>query len=209
MSDNLLNAEPRNVSGKGFARRLRMIDRIPGVFYYAGKDNIPLSLDLTNLKVLLRSKPRLINLAIEGMKSRECIIREMQRDPVTDEILHVDFLGIKRGTKVRITVPVILHGVPKGVKNDGGILQRATKELEIECLPKDIPSSIDIDVSELRVGDVIHVGTLEFPAYNFITGAKVVVALVIEPVVSKTTAEMDAEAAEIAEEEAGEGGSEE
>lgn len=189
MSENLLNAQPRSDFGKGFARRLRMIDQIPGVFYFTGKENVPLSVDLTNFKLLLKTKPSLIELHVDGLKPRECVIREMQRDPVTNEILHVDFLGIKRGTKVKLSIPVVLLGVPKGVKTGGGILQHAAKELEIECLPKDIPSRIEIDVSGLNIGEAIHVSALDFPAYTFITGARVVVALVVEPAVSKDIVE--------------------
>lgn len=192
--DNQLKATMRDSNGKGPARRVRMTGRIPGVFYYQGQANVVFSVEHKEFLQLLKSKPSLIMLEVEGGESRECIIRELQRDPVTEKILHIDLLGIKRGQKLRVDVKVKLTGTPIGVKTGGGILQQGSTILEVECFPKDIPSEILFDVSELKVGDSVHVRDLDYPELKFMTDLSVVVAQVIEPVISRTSEELETEA---------------
>jgi len=181
---------------------LRMKGRIPGVFYYRGKDNIPLSVESVDFNSLVRAKPSLIQLEIEGYDTRECVIRELQRDPVTDEIIHVDLLGIKRGQKLKVTISVRLNGIPNGVKNSGGILQQIITELDVECLPKDIPQRIELDVTSLEIGKSINVGDLDFPKLKFLADPKVVITSVVEPTVLKEKVPEDEEVEEAEEEKA-------
>jgi len=185
MEDNILNAIPRTSSGKGIAREIRRQDRIPGVFYYRGDQNVPLSVSSIDLSKLLRAKPSLINLHIEGHDPRECILRDIQRDPVEDTVLHIDLMGIKRGQKLTVTVPVRLTGIPEGVKTGGGILQTGLNELEIECLPKDIPSMVEVDVTRLLIGQAMHISEIDFPALKLLHDPDEVVAIVVPPTVIK------------------------
>jgi large subunit ribosomal protein L25 len=211
MENILLAAKLRTSSGKGVARQLRMKGRVPGVFYLKNEENIPFDVERYDLLKLLRARPSLINLEIGDQDPRECVFREMQLDPVNEEILHIDLMGFKRGQKLTITVPVRLIGVPKGVKNEGGILQHGTTELEIECMPRHIPSSINLDVSELIIGDAIHIGDLDYPNFKFFADEQVVVAMVSEPALLKEDIEEeeeeegDEEATESSEEETDKG----
>ena len=199
MIDNTLNAIPREGLGKGPARQLRFRDKIPGVFYYRGEINVPVSVDSVELRKLMKNKPALINLNIEGHDARECVFRDLQRDPVTDAILHFDLMGIKRGQKLTVTVTLRLVGVPEGVRTGGGILQSNMNEVEIECLPKHIPSFIELDVSDLEIGQSRHVRDLELENIRLLYEPDEVIASVVPPSIMKEVVEVEEE-----EEEAGE-----
>ena len=202
MNGNKLYAQPRDESGKGPARQLRLNGRIPGVFYYRSDTNVPFSVDYADLIKILRQNPPLIDLDIEGHDSRECVIREIQRNPVDDEIIHLDLMGIKRGQKLTVTVPIRMIGLPVGVKTGGGILQTAMKELEVECLPKDIPNKLEIDVSDLEIGQSRHIRDLSFPDLRLLDDPDELVATVVPPTVIRepVAAEEEAEEAEEGEE---------
>jgi len=201
MENIVLTAKLRTGSGKGVARQLRLKGRVPGVFYLLNEENITFDVERFDLLKLLRARPSLINLAIGDEDPRECVFREMQLDPVNEEILHIDLMGFKRGQKLRITVPVHLIGIPEGVKNEGGILQHGTTELEIECMPRHIPRSIDLDVSELSIGDAIHLGELDYPDFKFFADEQIVIAMVSEPAILKEDIEEEEDEDEEGEEE--------
>lgn len=203
MKDNVLAAKPRTTKGKGAARKLRQQDLIPGVFYFRGTDNIPISISNIDLTRILKEKHSLIKLEIEGQKPRECVIRELQRDPVYDTPLHIDFLGIKRGQRLIVTIPVKLEGQPSGVKNDGGILQMGLSELDIKCLPKDIPTEITVDVTDLNIGQSLYIRDLDLPLFEFLDEPKSVLATVVPPTIVRTAAteEVEEEEEETGEEE--------
>lgn len=188
MAEFQLTAQVRDGRGKGPARQMRMKEQIPGVYYFGKDVNIPLSLDGRSFNTLLRSKPNLIILQIEGKDPMECIVRTLQRDPVTDEIVHVDFMGVKRGQKVRVELKIKLVGTPKGVKTGGGVLQQIRNSVDVEVLPRDIQRSIELDVSNLRIGDSILIRDLDFPQFKFLHPDHVALASVIEPVVKKDVA---------------------
>ena len=207
MEDNLLTALPRSISGKGPARQLRRQGLVPGVFYHRGDVNVPISVNRTELGLLLRRRPSLITVKIEDQEPRECIIRELQRDPLDDTILHIDLMGIMRSQKLTVTVPVRLVGVAAGVKTGGGILEHGLTELKIECLPKDIPSVIEVNVDEVSIGHSIHVRDLQFAGLKFIDDPQTMVATVVPPAVVREVVEEAApEVTEEAKEEAAEGG---
>lgn len=199
METNKLSAEPRSGSGKGSARQLRIAGKIPGVFYYRGQDTVSFKTDRAEFETLLRRRPSLITLEVKGFDARECVIREIQRDPVTERILHVDLLGIKRGQKLKVNVPIRLTGIPLGVRSGGGILQHSLTEVEIECLPKDIPPFIEVNVADLQIGDTIHLSDLSIQDIKIVDDPQIVVANVVEPVISRVE-EVEAEAAEADEE---------
>jgi large subunit ribosomal protein L25 len=112
-------------------------------------------------------KTHLISLEIEGHEEQECIIKEVQFDPVTDRVIHFDLLGLTKGEKIILEIPVQLVGTPAGVK-EGGIIQHIRHKLEIECLPRNIPEHIVIDVSGLKLGDSFHIKDLQLEDIEFI-----------------------------------------
>lgn len=205
MDENVLVAQPRVAGRKGAARQLRMQGSVPGVFYFGSDVNVTFTVNAKNLDQMLRARYSLLSLEVEGSKPRECVVRSVQRDPVSDKILHVDLLGVRRGQKLTVTVPVRTVGAAAGVKTEGGVLQLTQTEVEIECLPKDIPSIIEIDVSPLMIGMTLTIGDLEFPELRFLASPETTLATVIPPVIVKEEVEED----ELAEGEEGEEGEEE
>ncbi|MCF8111349.1 MAG: 50S ribosomal protein L25/general stress protein Ctc [Desulfobacteraceae bacterium] len=159
-----LNAQPRSETGKGAARALRRTGRIPAVLYGSGIDTQPLSVSVQALERMFNS-PKftrgLINLVVEkgGKSQRTVMIKEFQHDPVKEHYLHIDFYEIKMDQKISTMVPVTTTGTSEGVE-EGGILQIIRRELEVYCLPANIPEQIEIDISNLDVGDSVHVSEI-------------------------------------------------
>jgi len=196
MSENIINALPRTDSGKGAARQLRRHGRIPGVFYIGSGDSIPLSVDNVELTRLLKNRHTLVQLALGEDNMRECVIRDIQHDPVDERIVHIDFMGITRGQKITVEVPVKLIGTPIGVKTDGGILQHGPKMVSVECLPSQIPEELVVDVTDLKIGQSVFLEKLERPELRLLGDPRLVLATVVAPVVTRD--EKPAAAAEAA-----------
>ena len=170
MEEIILEASTREETGKSKLKPLRKEGFIPAVVYGEGKKT-------TSIKVGRRSVLRLIhehhienaiiNLKICGdekkLKDATVIIKELQRDPVKDEIIHIDFNQISLTKEIKVKIPIGTKGEPVGVKVDGGSLEHILWELEIECLPTQIPEKIEVEVSELKIGDTIHVKDLAVP----------------------------------------------
>lgn len=158
-----LKAELRENTGKGIARELRRKGKIPAVVYKGGKST-PLMVDRKDIVRILSSKAgeqALINLKI-GNGERLAIIRDYQLDPINGNILHADFFEVSLEEKIKMTIPITIVGKePVGVKQKGGILQLIMREVEIEGLPTLIPKRLEVDASNLDVGDSIHVGDIE------------------------------------------------
>lgn len=164
-----ITAEVRESSGKGVARKLRQAGRIPAVLYGQGHDGVSLSLDSYELNQLLSStgaRTSILELEVKGSDRsgrQNVLIKEVQKHPYKDHILHMDLLEVAMDELITVMVPIELLGTAKGVKIDGGILEMKRRELEIECLPNVIPDSLEIDVSELEIGDNIHVEDIKVP----------------------------------------------
>lgn len=193
MSENTLNAQHRGEYGKGAARKLRAKGLIPGVYYLHNEVNIPFSVSQIALNRLMRRRHPLINLVIESQRPRECVIRELQRDPVSEAIIHIDLQGFREGERITLTVPIKLTGTPVGAK-EGGILERGIVEASIDCQPKDITDHIEVDVSGLALGHTIHISDLHFPQFKFHHDPHTVVAHVAAPTIMKERAVAPAEA---------------
>lgn len=160
----MLSVEKRDGRGKGPARRMRMAGRIPGNVYGHGSDPIAVDADareFDSLTARISVENTLIDLVVGGDKPRSVLIREIQRHPFRRQVLHVDFFAIKAGEKIKVSVPLHLTGTASGVRNAGGMLQQNLHELEIECLPSEIPEAFQVDVSELEIGDSIHVEAVD------------------------------------------------
>lgn len=161
-----MTVEVREGSGKGVARKLRRGGKVPAVLYSKG-DCLLLTLNLLSLSKIFHSasgENALLSLKIEGAKKkseRTALIRDLQRDPITGQLLHVDLFEVSMDKEIRVKVPIeIIGDQPLGVK-DGGMLQHSLREIEIECLPSQIPDRIHLDASSLNIGDTIHVGDLQ------------------------------------------------
>lgn len=167
MEKTTLKASERKQFNKSAIRKIRKEGRVPGVFY--SKHNPPLHIDVLDTTInplVFTSKTHLISLEIEGQEERECIIKDIQFDPVTDKVIHFDLLGLTKGEKIVLEVPVQLVGTPIGVK-EGGVIQHVMHKLEVECLPRNIPEHIVVDVSALKLGDSIHIADLQIEEVEF------------------------------------------
>jgi len=167
MEKTTLKASERKQFNKSAIRKIRKEGRVPGVFY--SKHNPPLHIDVLDTTInplVFTSKTHLISLEVEGQEERECIIKDIQFDPVTDKVIHFDLLGLTKGEKIVLEVPVQLVGTPIGVK-EGGVIQHVMHKLEVKCLPRNIPEHIVVDVSALKLGDSIHIGDLQIEEVEF------------------------------------------
>lgn len=197
-----LSAEKREEVGKGAARKIRVNGQIPAVLYGPETKPRPLAVNSRELAALLRThggSSRLINLNIDGEKrSRKVIIRELQRDPVRGDLEHIDLYQVSMKKKLTMTAPISLTGTPEGVKL-GGIMQHVIRELDIACLPSDIPDRIEVDVSALEIGDSIHVRDLSVGTVDILTNPARTIVTVVPPTVIKVEEPVAAEVAEEAE----------
>ncbi|HSG98513.1 MAG TPA: 50S ribosomal protein L25, partial [candidate division Zixibacteria bacterium] len=130
-----------------------------------------------------------------GPGKDKTLIRAIQRDPVRGDLLHIDLHQISMNRPIHLDIPVRLIGTPKGVKDDGGIMQQIVRELEISCLPTQIPDGVEIDVSELGIQDSIHVSDVTLESVTILTEPQRTIVTIVPPTVAKTLAEEEAEAA--------------
>ena len=182
-----LTAEPREERGKNAMRKLRSEGLVPAVLYGHGDETRTLAVRAQELEKLLSSisvENTIIDLAIGGAKPTPTLIREVQHHPAKKVVLHVDFLQIHAGEKIHLEVPLRLHGSPKGVRDNGGVLQEVLRELHVECLPRDIPEAIDVEIGDLDVGDVIHVSDISVPNVKVLNDPELVIVTVVPPTVS-------------------------
>ncbi len=156
-----LEAKTRSDIGKGYCRRLRVKGLIPGVLYGGGKESIPVELKSADLTHILREGGEnvLINFTLPDSPQETVILKEKQIHPYKRSLLHADFCRISLKQKLTVTAPIELIGTPKGVK-EGGILEQVMWDVEISALPKHIPESIKVDVTDLEIGTTIHIKDL-------------------------------------------------
>jgi large subunit ribosomal protein L25 len=215
MDEVVLNAQVRTESGKGSAHKLRAQGLLPGVFYLGNKHNQPIQLDAHDLQLVLKRKPSIIRLKLDDGSDHECVVRQLQRDPVTGKNLHIDLMGIVRGVKMTVEIPVELTGSAYGVRTQGGVLQHLVQTLPIECLPKHIPDGVTLDIEELAIGDSLHIRDIEIENVRILDDPdKTVVSVlaprveieVVEEVEEEEGEEVEGEEGEDAAEKAEEGG---
>jgi large subunit ribosomal protein L25 len=181
-----LNAQKREEIATSSLKTSRKKGNIPGVFYKRGTDSVPLFVkDIALKPFIYTAEVNIINLSIDGIKdSYSCILKDVQFDPVSDKPIHFDLLGISENEKIKLEVPVALIGAPVGIK-DGGILQHTVHKLEVECFPKNIPSHIDVNIEELKIGDSIHVGDLEHKDFEILDSPDTTIVAVVPPTIEK------------------------
>ena len=162
LETNVLEAQTREPGTKNAARRVRRDGKIPGVVYGAGKDSLSVSVDPRVVTRILNSETghnTIFDLALNGEKTKAMIV-DWQYEPIKGRLLHIDLKRIALDKVLRVSVPIFLVGEAAGVKQEGGIMEQMLREVEIECLPADIPSHIDANVAHLTFGKVLRVSDL-------------------------------------------------
>lgn len=194
--------------GKQVSKQIRKEGLVPGVFYFHGQEAIAIATDTMSLRpIVYTSATRIIDLQIEGEDAaRECVLRDIQLDPVTDKLVHFDLQGIKEGEKLHVEVPVILTGASEGARI-GGIVSHIVRKIGIKCLPSDLPEALELDITPLKIGDSMKVSDIKYEGIEFMIPENTPVVAIIAPRVSgddEATVEGEEGAEEGAEEAASE-----
>jgi large subunit ribosomal protein L25 len=185
MANAALSAQSREGTGKGSARKLRAAGRVPAVIYGHGEETRKLSVDAHELMTLfskIRVESTVITMNIDGeTEPSRALVREVQRHAFRDDVVHVDFYQIHAGEMLTVQVPVRLVGAAPGVKA-GGVLQHSLSEIEVRCLPDRIPTTLDVDISALEIGDSVHVRDIAQPeGVEFLVDAERTVCSLMAP----------------------------
>jgi large subunit ribosomal protein L25 len=191
-----LSAVKRDTRGKNEARRLRVDGRIPAVIYGGGNESVAVAVEAKALSRILHSDGglnSLIALELEGEGATRVLVKDFQLDPIRHSLLHADFYRVAMDKPITVTVQIVLRGEPRGVKQQGGILDFPNREVDIECLPGDIPENFEVDVSDLLVGQAIRLkDVLESAKWTPVSDPDTMLVHLVAP---RVTAE-DAAAAE-------------
>jgi large subunit ribosomal protein L25 len=194
--DATLDAVKREGRGKNEANRLRAAGRIPAVFYGARKEGaapegVSVAVDPKELLRILHSDSganTLINLRVDGGEAR-VMVKEYQLDPVTHSLLHADFYQLAMDKAIVVTVPIVLKGEARGVKLQGGLVDFVTRDIQVQCLPADIPGHIDVDITELNLHESIRVRELPLDAkWKPVTEAEAMIVHVVMPKAEESAA---------------------
>jgi large subunit ribosomal protein L25 len=196
----VIEAQLRIPGGKNANKRLRKSGKIPAVIYGPGKQPLVVSVDPVVVKTILHSetgKNTIFAVSVDGADQGNAMVKDYQLDPVHGDLIHTDFLEIAMDRLLVLSVNVEAVGEAEGVKLDGGIMDIVTRSIEIECLPSDIPESIKVDVSHLKINDYIRVKNLQTDAkVKILTEPEVVVVTIVPPIKEELPVEAAAETAE-------------
>jgi large subunit ribosomal protein L25 len=197
-----LAARERQDSGKGAARKLRQQGRIPAIFYGPGSKPMKLAVDYLDLERIvtgISGENVIIALEIEaqeGNQNKTVMLKELQSDPIHERYLHADFYEISMDKEITVNVAIQLRGTPVGVTN-GGILENVKRELSVSCLPDKLTSAIDVDISDMDIGDAVHIEDIQLPeGMRALEDGRLTVAVIAAPAVEKGEAEGEAGEAE-------------
>ncbi len=194
-----LNTEIRTAKGKNASRKSRSEGKIPATLYGQKEGSLSLTIDEASIRTLLHVRPdsAIVDLSVDGKadKGGNVIIRDIQRHPASGKVLHVDFQRINLEEKIRLDVQISLIGDPRGVKEQGGILERGIRAVTIMCLPTAIPETIAIDISELMIGDSIRLKSIteDYSDAEFLDDPDSTIATVIPPIVEEVKEEVEGE----------------
>ena len=199
-NEHKIDINKRESLGKKGVKQLRREGMIPGIYYSPNSESsMPIVISQGDFHEAVKSGSRIFNISV-GEKKQNVLFKSVQYHPVTDQVLHIDLYGIRMDRAVNIKIPVHLIGDPIGVTEEGGVISQATTEIEITCLPGDIPEFVETDISGLALGDAINVGILQLDEkITLITPEDTVLASVthamkeIEPVVEEEEDFMDEE----------------
>ena len=182
MQEYKIEVEKRELSSKkSFVKELRANGHIPGVYYsHDSKESIPFMVTLKNLREALKSDSQVYKINVGG-KSRDVIMKTIQYHPITEQILHIDLYGVKMDAKVTVKIPIMIIGQSIGVK-EGGVLNQSMTELDVACLPANIPQEIEVDISNLNLGDTIRIEDINLGDDLDIVGdSSMLIASVVAP----------------------------
>jgi large subunit ribosomal protein L25 len=190
-----LKAQGRDGHGKGAARKLRAQGLVPVVVYGHGDQTRSLAVSALDLEKLLHGisvENTVVSLAVEGGGSTDVLIRDVQTHPVKANVIHVDFVQVHANEPIKLHVPIRLIGTPVGVRDDGGVMDQEIHEIEVQCLPADIPEIADVDVSALGIGDSVRVDQITLDRVTILTDRDQTVATVHLPKVHDLAEDTDA-----------------
>ena len=162
--DFRVQAKPRDGRGKNDARRARRAGMVPITVYGGGAETVSALAQLSDLAAILRSEAgrnTIFTIEVEGVGESEVMFHDRQIDPVRGRLIHADLTRLVKGQKIEVTVPLHLTGEPVGVKEKQGVLEQIIREIQIRCQPRDIPDTLDVDVSHLDVHDLLHVSDIK------------------------------------------------
>lgn len=167
MDQTTLHAQVRETTGKGIARRLRAQKKIPAVIYGPHMDEpLGIAVDPKALRAAVAGPRRLntiLTLDMGEAGQKVALLKDYQRHPVSGELLHADFYEVRLDKPLRVSIPVVLKGRPEGVVTQGGLLSQTRRNVTVECLPNAVPEKIEVDVTSMKVGDVLHVADIQPP----------------------------------------------
>jgi len=193
-----LKAETRKRTGSGVLKQMRREGQLPSVVYGKGSENLNIKVStkaLTDMLAQSSSTSILIDLEIDGGEPQTAFLQDTQRNSLSGDLVHADFLAVTKGMKISATIPVELHGEPVGVKA-GGILEQLIRDLEISCSPKDLPERVEASIEHLKVGDSLTIGDLDIPeGVEVALASDVLVAIVNESRITKSESGEEADEA--------------
>ncbi len=171
-----LNATVREDMGKGASRRLRHANKVPAIIYGSDKDPVALTMEQKDVQYVLPNEAfysQVLSLNIDG-KKEDVLLRDLQHHPYKTTIMHLDFIRVDANKKVHVHVPLHFIGedVAPGVKHEGGAISHIVMEVEVECLPKSIPQFIEVDLSEMHMGEIVHLTDIKLPEHVEILALK-------------------------------------
>ncbi len=200
MATVTIAAQPREGRKKGAARRLRAAGRIPAVLYGLGEAPLKLSFDDRDFRRAIGTGSGIravLKLEVEGGDEKVAILREIQRHPVNRNVVHADLLAIDLTQPIEVSVPIVPKGISIGVRNEGGVLGWARRELNIRVLPTRIPESIEIDLTDVHINEAIHAGDIEADGFEIIDDPQATICSVASvSLVEEVTEEGEGEATE-------------
>lgn len=180
MSEILLSAKRRE-AGRSNARVLRRQGIVPGVYYRHGEDPIPVSATELALRPLIyTAESHVVRLRLDDGVEKTCVLKDLSFHPMTDRPTHFDLQGVSADEKIRVEVPVSVVGQSIGHR-DGGVVDFVLHKIEIECLPGDLPEHIEVDITNLAIGDSIHVSDLPQDKYTYVTAPDATIVAVTHP----------------------------
>lgn len=201
MEQVLIKADTRNVKGKGIARKLRREGRIPAVLYGRSVEPVSITVSSRDWEKISRRMKKNVILDMEisggqGVENRPVMVKEVQKDGLGTNVLHIDFLQVSMERIVEVEVPIHLKGKSKG-EILGGIIDIHLRSIKVECLPAQIPEEIVIDVTDLEIGDSVHVEDISLPGVKLVEHGDIAILSLIPPTVEEK--KVEEEAAEVAE----------
>ncbi|MBE0645574.1 MAG: 50S ribosomal protein L25 [Bacteroidetes bacterium] len=169
MAEITLKAKVRDYKGRTASNAARRAGKVPGVFYLGNEKNIAIEVEALDLRHLIyTSETHIVDLQLSDGTAEAAVLREVQFDPITDRVMHFDLIGVIRGQKMKFEVPVVLEGSSEGVRA-GGVLQQTLHKLEVECLPKDLPEYIAVDITHLGANESMLVGDVKIDGVEILT----------------------------------------